>query len=238
VGVFLLAASAEALVWSRRRVQQKIEEGGILQAPGWRGRGLRVPLSLLLYAAHLSVGYFIMLVTMMYQSELFVMVVLGLSTGHASFNMGQPIGESVDPCCQHGKVESKEAVEKAKPRARQVIATHGDGDGDGDGGGDGDGVTVVLTVEGMTCAEQCGATVAAALRAVPGVREAAVSVPLQRATVRGTAATRALLEAVQAVGFECRECHAAAAGGAALALAPTERPASAQSLEGVLVSAK
>ena len=40
-----------------------------------------------------------MLVAMTYSLELFVCVVLGLIIGHAIFNMKQPVGESIDPCC-------------------------------------------------------------------------------------------------------------------------------------------
>jgi len=55
-----------------------------------------------------AAGYLIMLVTMLYQAELFVMVVLGLTTGWAIFHMQRPIkgeddvDEATDdvlPCC-------------------------------------------------------------------------------------------------------------------------------------------
>jgi hypothetical protein len=41
-------------------------------------------------------GYFIMLIAMTYQTELFVMVVLGLTAGHAVFNLDGPVLESAE----------------------------------------------------------------------------------------------------------------------------------------------
>ncbi len=63
--------------------------------------------------------------------------------------------------------------------------------------------TVEFAVEGMTCAS-CVGRVERALQAVPGVDTAAVNLATQRATVRGRAATQALLAAVANAGYSAR----------------------------------
>ena len=61
---------------------------------------------------------------------------------------------------------------------------------------------MVLLVEGMSCQKNCGDTVQNALRAVAGVDAASVVFSEKRAVVNGTASADALLDAVEAVGFE------------------------------------
>ena len=56
-------------------------------------------LSISLFGVNLALGYMAMLVAMTYSLELFSCIVLGLIIGHAVFNMKQPVGESIDPCC-------------------------------------------------------------------------------------------------------------------------------------------
>ena len=56
-------------------------------------------ISLSLFGINLALGYMAMLVAMTYSLELFSCVVFGLIIGHAIFNMKQPVGESIDPCC-------------------------------------------------------------------------------------------------------------------------------------------
>jgi Au+-exporting ATPase len=71
------------------------------------------------------------------------------------------------------------------------------------------GGSVELAIEGMTCAS-CVGRVERALRAVPGVEEAAVNLATERATVRGSADRAALVTAVEAVGYEARALATAA----------------------------
>ena len=59
-----------------------------------------------------------------------------------------------------------------------------------------------LRVEGMMCQQSCGTTVAAALRRVPGVVSAEVSYPKKEARIAGTPNVQALIDAVEAVGFD------------------------------------
>lgn len=60
--------------------------------------------------------------------------------------------------------------------------------------------TVRLAISGMTCAS-CVGRVERALKAVPGVQEAAVNLATERATVRGVADPRALVAAVDSAGY-------------------------------------
>lgn len=65
-------------------------------------------------------------------------------------------------------------------------------------------VIVELTVQGMTCAS-CVGRVERALKAVPGVEQAAVNLATERATVRGIADAYTLLAAIEKAGYEARE---------------------------------
>jgi len=61
--------------------------------------------------------------------------------------------------------------------------------------------TTELVVDNMTCAS-CVSRVEKALKAVPGVTEATVNLATERATVRGVADVKALVAAVEKVGYE------------------------------------
>jgi len=74
-------------------------------------------------------------------------------------------------------------------------------------------------ISGMTCAS-CVARVEKALRAVPGVQDASVNLALERASVRGSAAGAAILDAVRRAGYEATPATASAAGAPARALPP------------------
>src|SRR5690554_2898425 len=68
-----------------------------------------------------------------------------------------------------------------------------------------------LAVEGMSCAS-CVGRVERALLAVPGVSEATVNLATERATIRGTAGTDALVSAVQTAGYKARPITDSVAG--------------------------
>ena len=72
--------------------------------------------------------------------------------------------------------------------------------------------TVELAVEGMTCAS-CVGRVERALKAVPGVSEAAVNLATERATVRGHADPAALVAAIDNAGYGAKVIDALAEGG-------------------------
>jgi hypothetical protein len=58
-----------------------------------------------LYAANTTLGYVLMLVAMTYSTELFLMVVLGLSLGYGVFLSENHAPVSTDPCCADGDVK-------------------------------------------------------------------------------------------------------------------------------------
>jgi hypothetical protein len=92
IGVIILGISIEGMLCLRREIQSR----KILL----RIRGLARRASIiLLFAVNIATGYFAMLVAMTYSVELFICMVIGLVLGHAIFNSGAPVGESVDPCC-------------------------------------------------------------------------------------------------------------------------------------------
>jgi len=61
---------------------------------------------------------------------------------------------------------------------------------------------LVLAVEGMMCQQSCGTTVRAAISQVAGVKRCQVSHPEKRAEVWGSFALQAVIDAVDAVGFD------------------------------------
>jgi hypothetical protein len=63
---------------------------------------------LICFALNLFLGYLAMLVAMTYSVELFVCVLLGIVAGHALFNLGTPVGETIDPCCASQNVATDE----------------------------------------------------------------------------------------------------------------------------------
>lgn len=63
--------------------------------------------------------------------------------------------------------------------------------------------TVELAVEGMTCAS-CVGRIERALKAVPGVQDAAVNLATEHATVRGVADADALINAIVKTGYAAR----------------------------------
>jgi heavy metal translocating P-type ATPase len=73
--------------------------------------------------------------------------------------------------------------------------------------------TVELSIEGMTCAS-CVGRVERALRAVPGVSEAAVNLATERATVKGGVDAATLIRAVEAVGYAAKPVDRSSAANA------------------------
>jgi len=92
VGVILLGIAIEGMLCLRRELQsRKI----LLRISGVARRVLIV----VLFTLNIASGYLAMLVAMTYSVELFICMVVGLVVGHAIFNTGAAVGESVDPCC-------------------------------------------------------------------------------------------------------------------------------------------
>ena len=79
--------------------------------------GLTVPWQLAIlsiFALSLMLGYLAMLVAMTYSVELFLCVVAGLVIGHGAFNLGTPVGETVDPCCASQNIATKNTAAKSE----------------------------------------------------------------------------------------------------------------------------
>eukprot|EP00854_Cymbomonas_tetramitiformis_P006192 gene6192-7423_t len=91
IGTVNLGMLVELLVYVRRRMRAS-------RLAIVRPRAARLA-TIALFAVQVSLGYFLMLIAMSYQVELFCMVVLGLVLGHAIFNGAAPIVEQCDPCC-------------------------------------------------------------------------------------------------------------------------------------------
>jgi hypothetical protein len=73
-GIYLAAVGTEGFIALRRYSQKELKHSEA-------SKEVVFVITMTLYAAHLSMGYFLMLVIMMYQSELFVVTILGLMTG-------------------------------------------------------------------------------------------------------------------------------------------------------------
>ena len=73
--------------------------------------------SSLLYGAQVTTGYLMMLIAMTYSAEIFTMVVLGLTTGYAIFNLELPIPKNTDPCCaEENDLEVKDDQKRNDPK--------------------------------------------------------------------------------------------------------------------------
>jgi len=107
LGVILLGIAIEALLCFRRLVQSRRLLGRIT---GTIRRGVIV----FLFGLNILSGYLAMLVAMTYSVELFLCMVAGLVAGHAIFNTGAAVGESVDPCCASQRDPEPLLVTKAE----------------------------------------------------------------------------------------------------------------------------
>ena len=94
VGTFFMGIATECLTAFRRCA-------GKSERTAWLRKN-RLAWTLLIgciFTTQVLLGYFLMLIAMTYQTELFVAVVLGIGVGHTVLNVRAPVGESVDACC-------------------------------------------------------------------------------------------------------------------------------------------
>ena len=227
-GTFLAALLCEGLIKMRR----KLQEGKLFKWQKTRSQNAATArdfIGLVLYGVQQVMGYFLMLVVMMYQTELFIMVILGLVVGHAIFNLNglPPVGESADMCCQRGAPDNpdtqttdpacccpknNEGVLNTKGLAEEFLpntythTTHASRPESQRP------AQYVLTVEGMMCQSNCGSTVHQALAQVVGVTEVKVNFATKTASVWGyPAAPNDLIDAVGNVGFDAKMIRSFAA---------------------------
>lgn len=181
---WVVAILTEGLVGFRRYAKNELELHKV-----------SVPLAFLctaaLYAVHLTMGYLLMLISMMYQTELFIILVFGLVCGHCLFNWKAPIADSIDPCCQ---------TDLPMTTLKQPLVTPEEV-----GAVPNDGAKSVLDVQGMTCMKNCGSTVQGALMLIKGVQQVLVDIPTGKVTVLHAkqVKTADLVDAVDTVGFDC-----------------------------------
>ena len=62
----------------------------------------------ILHGVNVVLSYFIMLVAMTYNVELFSMAVTGLTVGYMFFNLTEPPRHTTDPCCSLGHENENE----------------------------------------------------------------------------------------------------------------------------------
>jgi len=98
IGSVLAGIVVEWLVSIRRSLQRDWVKGA--QGPCGLPAVAQVPVMLTLYLIQVTLGYIAMLVAMIYQVELFLAVVIGLTAGHGIFNLRARVAESADACCQ------------------------------------------------------------------------------------------------------------------------------------------
>lgn len=88
LGVFMLGMLVEYITKMRRDLAKRV------QWSWWRDA-----LMVLLHAAQVCMGYFLMLCAMTYNVEIFCMVLCGIAAGYALFNLASPPKTKVDYCC-------------------------------------------------------------------------------------------------------------------------------------------
>ena len=97
IGVIILGIMVEACIALRRNFSSSSKRRFVRKL---RSKpSVQYLISILLFGVNLALGYMAMLVAMTYSLELFLCIVMGIMIGHAIFNMKQPVGESIDPCC-------------------------------------------------------------------------------------------------------------------------------------------
>ncbi|KAK3260007.1 hypothetical protein CYMTET_31022 [Cymbomonas tetramitiformis] len=104
-GTIVLGIVVEFIMYIRRRLASHRDTG-----KSWRMQLLITAGIVTLYGVQLTLGYFMMLITMTYQVELFCMVIVGLMLGHMAFNTKGPISEKAEPCCVGLEKDEKEAA--------------------------------------------------------------------------------------------------------------------------------
>ena len=98
IGSVMAGIVVEWLVCIRRNLQRDWIQGA--HGPCGLPPVAQVPVMLSLYLIQVTLGYMAMLVAMIYQVELFLAVVIGLTAGHGIFNLRARVTESADACCQ------------------------------------------------------------------------------------------------------------------------------------------
>mmetsp|Transcript_100003 Transcript_100003/g.156347 ORF Transcript_100003/g.156347 Transcript_100003/m.156347 type:complete len:454 (+) Transcript_100003:1-1362(+) len=183
VGALLAGVACEALLALRGRVSSL----RLFTGKANRRRALMVNVAL--YATHRTVGYLVMLLAMTYSVEMFVAVILGLSSGYFVFNASQPVAEGETACCSN----NWPSVASDKLDDPQCSST-------------------TFIVEGMTCGS-CAESIQRSVERLPDVSRASVNLATGYLTVCFASLddasrlnlSKVVCKAVEEVGFAARE---------------------------------
>ncbi|KAF0690431.1 Aste57867_18163 [Aphanomyces stellatus] len=138
------------------------------------GKQSRKLLLTVLYMAQMTLAYFAMLVVMVYDTGLFLALISGFGVAFGYFKSERSLGLK------------STAMMRATWRFDESE------------------YLTVLSVDGMMCMQNCGSTVQTALEKVPGVKHVYVGFSEKCAYVSGSAASDALVQAVETIGFDAR----------------------------------
>lgn len=168
---------------------------------------------LLLYTSSRALGYVVMLISMTYSAELFISVLVGLTIGHALFNLNSQVGEDMTACCQGGSRVPN--MEKKSLNAASTSSSTSSGQ-------------VRFIVTGMSCGA-CINTVRQAvgvLSEVQSITDSCLESGLVDVEFRGSMALQAciqrVIQAVEDVGFDVSQVYTIRDGQAELLGKPLE----------------
>lgn len=113
-------------------------------------------LNIFLYTAHRVVGYAIMLIAMTYSVEMFVAVILGLTTGYVMFNKNRATVEGETACCT-GVTLAQGSSGSARKGEAPSVRVH----------------ALRFNIEGMTCMA-CVKSAQSSIEKIPGVQRVKV----------------------------------------------------------------
>ena len=171
LGTFALGILTELLTWGRRHIIASSKR--LRRKPG----AYRAAMGLA-FTVQVTLGYFLMLLAMTYQAEIFIAVCAGLGVGHVLFNVMSPVAESTDACCVEAVCAPPEGRTAAPGRTSSLgiaIGSSRESKG-GEGNGEASSVAasaaateIVLLVQPITC-QTCVDRATAALVALEGVK--------------------------------------------------------------------
>jgi len=135
-----------------------------------------------------TVGYFLMLLVMTYQTELFLAAIFGLGVGHMAWNSGLPLGEQADPCCivDQALPAEKPHHSRVEIRPRGFTSTFARS------------ISHTIKLGGMT--NDSTSIVQQALLELPGVSKADVTEQEATVLTSKSVTTESLIEAIQQTG--------------------------------------
>lgn len=100
IGTFFMGLLNAGLGWASRSAEKGMPAITAKSAVAARLRMRGEVVLVIIYLVRMTLAYLLMLVAMMYQVELFVMVIAGLVVGHYMFTIRtEGSDDTIDPCC-------------------------------------------------------------------------------------------------------------------------------------------